>query len=56
MQGLLVLNFAQGGCRIILKHITIDRRCTLNDHLPSQYALTRLPGTSRLTQQLPEMC
>jgi hypothetical protein len=26
IQGLQVLNFAQGGCKVILKHITTDRR------------------------------
>jgi hypothetical protein len=33
---LQVLNFAQAGCKVILKHITdwIDAAFTLNDHLP----------------------
>jgi hypothetical protein len=51
MQGLQVLNFAQGGLQSHTQthHELIDAAFTLNDHLPSQYACTRLPaGTSRL--------
>jgi hypothetical protein len=41
IQGLQVLNFAQGGCKVIPNTSQlIDAAFTLNDHLPSQYALT----------------